>query len=317
MIKMDSGAKERVDAIATNATVFFARELESIDAVLYEIKKKELVSRKFIPVNSRISPGADSYVYRMFDKVGMAKIISDYADDLPRADVFGEEFTSRIKSLGSSFGYSTQEIRAASMANVPLETWKASAARRAIHEQEEEIAWRGNADSGLPGFLTNENIPVVAAPTGASGIPWSDKTPDEIIADFTLLKTTVTVGSKKRFAIDTVLLPIEQYDHIATTPRSTTSDTTILEFLLKPGNSFGFKTIESIADELDLAFTGGTEDGMIGYENNSEVLEQIIPMEMNNLPVEARGLEFIIDVESRHGGTVVRYPIACVFVTGI
>ena len=317
MIRMDSGVKERVDAITPNASVFFARELEDIDAVLYEIKKKELVYRQFIPVSNRVNAGADSYTYRMFDKVGMAKIISDYADDLPRADVFGSEFTSRIKSLGTSFGYSTQEIRAASMANVPLETWKAAAARRAIHEKESAVAWNGDDDSGLPGFLNNENIPVVAAPTGSGGIPWSDKTPDEIIADFTLMTTTVLEGSKKRFAIDTVLLPIEQYNHIATTPRSSTSDTTILEFLLKPGNSFGLKTIDSIADELDLAFTGGTEDGMVGYEKSSEVLEQMIPLEMVTHPVEPRGLKFLVPVESRHGGTVVRYPIACVFVTGI
>lgn len=316
MIRID-GVKHKLDAISSNATVFFARELEDIDAVLYEIKKKELVYRQFIPVSNRVNAGADSYVYRMFDKVGMAKIISDYADDLPRADVFGEEFTSRIKSLGSSFGYSTQEVRAASMANVPLETWKASAARRAIREQESEIAWRGNDDSGLPGFLSNENIPVVAAPSGTSGIPWDDKTPDEIIIDFTLMTTTVLEGSKKRFAVDTVLLPIAQYNLIATTPRSSTSDLTILEFLLKPGNSFGFKTIESMADELDLAFTGGTEDGMVGYEKNSEVLEQMIPLEMITHPVQERGLEFVIPVESRHGGTVVRYPIACVFITGI
>lgn len=317
MIRIDSGVKERLDAITPNASVFFARELEEIDSVLYEIKKKELVYRQFIPVSNRVSAGADSYTYRMFDKVGMAKIISDYADDLPRADVFGSEFTSKIKSLGSSFGYSTQEVRAASMANVPLETWKASAARRAIHEQESEIAWRGNDDSGLPGFLNNANIPITATPTGTGGFTWLLKTPDEIIADFTLIITQVRANSKKRFSADTALLPIDQWNIIATTPRSTTSDMTILEFLTKPGNSFGLTTIESIPDELDLAFTGGTEDGMIVYEKNSEVLEQMIPLEMVTHPVEPRGLEFVIPVESRHGGTVLRYPIACAIMTGI
>lgn len=316
MIRID-GVKHKLDAISSNATVFFARELEDIDAVLYEIKKKELVYRQFIPVSNRVNAGADSYTYRMFDKVGMAKIISDYADDLPRADVFGNEYTSKIKSLGSSFGYSTQEVRAASMANVPLETWKASAARRAIHEQESEIAWRGNDDSGLPGFLNNVNIPITATPTGTGGFTWLLKTPDEIIADVSLIITQVRANSKKRFSADTMLLPIAQWNIIATTPRSTTSDMTILEFLTKPGNSFGLTTIESIPDELDSAFTGGTEDGLIVYEKNSEVLEQMIPLEMITHPVQERGLEFVIPVESRHGGTVLRYPIACAIMTGI
>ena len=316
MIRID-GVKHKLDAISSNATVFFARELEDIDAVLYEIKKKELVYRQFIPVSNRVNAGADSYTYRMFDKVGMAKIISDYADDLPRADVFGKEFTSKIKSLGTSFGYSTQAIRAASMNNTPLEAWKASAARRAIHEKESAVAWNGDDDSGLPGFLNNANIPITAAPTGAGGFTWALKTADEIINDFTLIITQIRANSKKRFSADTALLPIDQWNIIATRRVGTTSEMTILEYLTKPGNSFGLTTIESIPDELDLAFTGGTEDGMIVYEKNNEVLEQMIPLEMITHPVEARGLEFLIAVESRHGGTVLRYPIATAIITGI
>ena len=313
MIRIDA-IKHRIDA---NETVFFERQLEDIDAVLYEIKRKELVYREYIPVSNRVNAGANSYAYRMFDKVGMAKVIANYADDLPRADVFGKEFISPIKSLGVSFGYNTQEVRNASMTNTPLETWKADAARRAIREEESEIAWRGHDETGLPGFLNNANIPVIAAPAGASGIPWSVKTPDEIIRDFTIATSAIRVNSKKRFEGDTALLPIEQYDLIATTPRSTHSDMTILEFLTKPGNSFGLTTIDSIPDELDLAFTGGTEDGMVIYERNSEVLEQQIPLEMVTHPVQERNLEFLIPIESRHGGTIVRYPIACVILTGI
>ncbi len=42
----------------------------------------------------------------------MAKIISSYASDLPRADVKGKPTTAIIKSLGDSYGYSIQEMRA-------------------------------------------------------------------------------------------------------------------------------------------------------------------------------------------------------------
>jgi hypothetical protein len=313
MIKLDA-VKHNFDA---NETIFFERQLESIDATLYEIVRKELVYRTFIPVKSDVSSGANSYTYRQFDKVGMAKVIANYADDLPRADVFGSEFISPIKSLGTSFGYNRQELRSAAMANTPLDTMKAESARQAIREEESEIAWRGHDDTGLPGFLNNVNIPIVAAPAGSGGIPWALKTPDEIIADFTLAVTTIRVNSKKRFSGDTVLLPIEQWNLIATTPRSSTSDTTILEYLTKPGNSFGITTIDSIPDELDLAFTGDTEDGMVLYERTAQVLQQIISLEMTTHPVQERGLEFMIPVESRHGGTIVRYPIACMFLTGI
>ena len=313
MIKIDA-IKHRLDA---NETVFFERQLESIDARLFEVKKKELVYREFIPVNNSVAAGANSYTYRQFDKVGMAKVISNFADDLPRADVFGQEFISPIKTLGVSFGYNTQELRAAAMANTPLDAMKADAARRSIREKESNVAWNGDDDSGLPGFLNNANIPIVATLTGTGGFTWALKTPDEIILDVNVLVTKIREDSKGTFEGDTLLLPIAQYNIIANTPRSTTSDTTILEFITKPGNSFGLSKVAWIPDELNTTFTGDTEDGMVLYQNDNEVLEQIISLEMVTHPVQERNLEFVVPVESRHGGTVVRYPIACAIMTGI
>lgn len=313
MIKIDA-IKHRLDA---NETVFFERQLESIDARLFEVKKKELVYREFIPVNNSVAAGANSYTYRQFDKVGMAKVISNFADDLPRADVFGQEFISPIKTLGVSFGYNTQELRAAAMANTPLDAMKADAARRSIREKESNVAWNGDDDSGLPGFLNNANIPIVATLTGTGGFTWKLKTADEIIEDVNILVTKIREDSKGTFEGDTLLLPILQYNEIAGRPRSTTSDTTILEFITKPGNSYGLSKVAWIADELNTTFTGDTEDGMVLYQNDSEVLEQIISLEMVTHPVQERNLEFVVPVESRHGGTVVRYPIACAIMTGI
>jgi len=313
MIKMDAVA-HKFDA---NETLFMQGQMESIEAKLYEFKKKELRYRMFVPVSNRDHPGAESITYRMYDMVGMARVISNYADDLPRADVFGKEFTQAVKGLGSSFGYSTQEIRTAAMNNTPLDAMKAAASRRSIHEKESAICWNGDPASGLKGFLDNENVPLLATPTGSGGYTWLLKTPDEIIKDVRLMVTQIRTQSKAVHAGDTLLLPIAQYDILANTPRSTLSDMTILEFLTKPGNSFGLTTISWLIDELDNAFTGGTEDAAVMYENSPEVLEQRIPLEMITHPVQEKGLEMKIPVESRHGGVVIRYPLAIVFMTGI
>jgi len=99
-------------------------------------------------VNNEAGPGAEAITYYQFDKVGMAKIVSDYASDLPRADVFGTKYTSPVESLGISFGYSMQEIRAAAMANRPLATMKANAAREAHERLVDQIGSLGDATSG-------------------------------------------------------------------------------------------------------------------------------------------------------------------------
>lgn len=306
----------KLDAITSNASVFFARELESIEAKMYEFKKKELKYRELIPVSNSDSSGANNITYHMFDKVGMAQVIANFADDLPRADVFGKEFTQKVKSLGVAIGFSTQDIRAAAMAGTPLETMKSDAQRRALREKESKIAWNGDADSGLIGFLDNPNIPQVAAPNGAGGnSEWSTKTPDEIIADVLAIVTKIREDSKGTFSGDTLLLPIDQWNITAGTPRSSTSDMTILEFLTKPGNTYGLTTIDWLPDELVGAIGG--EDIALLYQRDSEVLEQRIPLELQLLPVQERNLEFIINGEARNGGVVVRYPIATVILTGI
>ena len=314
-IRMD-GIKHRFDA---NEGIFFSRQLEDIEAKVYEYKQRELKYRELIPVSNRDNPGANSITYRMFDKVGMAKIISDggYADDLPRADVFGTEHTARVRTIGTSFGYSTQEIRSAQMAGESLDTMKAAASRRAVREKENSIAWNGDTNFNLGGFLTNSNIPTaVAATKAAGGTTWAVATPDEIITDIRNGISTIRSQSSLIHAADTLLLPITQYDLIAGRPRSIHSDVTVLEFVKKQVSAYGLKDIQPLAVELDLAFTGAT-DGAVYYEKDPEILEQRIPLELQLLPVQERNLEFVINGESRNGGVVVRYPLGCFFQYGI
>ncbi len=317
MIRID-GVRHALDAIDPNAGLFMERELESLEAEIYRFKERELKYRMLIPVSNRDNPGAESITYRMYSRVGMAKIISDYSQDLPRADVYGTTVTLPVKSLGLAFGYNHQEIRAAQMAGISLDAEKAAAQRRGIREKESRIAWTGDTATGLQGFLTNTNVPTLAAAVGAGGDEeWTLKTPDEIIADIRLITSTVRSQSKGVHKADTLLLPNDQYDHIAGTPRSTHSDMTILEFITKPGNSFGLTTVEPMYTELDNAFVSGTKDGAVCYERSKENLELRIPMELQVYPMQEKGLEFQVPGESRIGGVVIRYPLSCLFFTGI
>lgn len=307
-----------VDALRGDAgeTLFFERQLESVEQKLYETKLRELKYRKHIPVSNRDGAGAETITYYMWTRVGMAKIIANPSDDLPRVDVYATRFTAQVHSLGESFGYSTQELRAAAMANMPLETFKVSAARRAIHELENKLAFTGDANYNITGFLNNANIPTVQSPVGASTFrTWITKTPNEIIADVLTMVTGIRSVTNGVHQANTLLLPIVQYNHIAGTPRSDLSDTTILEFLTKPGNTYGLNEIDWIT-ELAGAGTGATDMAMF-YEKDPEVLEARIPMEMITHPPQIKNLEFTVPVEARNAGTVVRYPLACRTMYGI
>ena len=295
-------------------TLFFERELESRKAQTYDVIRAPLKAFELIPVSSTAGAGAESIVYEQYDATGMAKIIANYADDLPRADVKGKEFVAKVKSVGNSYGYSLQEIRASQMAGKSLEQRKANAAARAQRELWNTTAWFGDAENGIPGWLTNVNVPSAAVAAGAATTTeWATKTPDEIIKDLNDAANGIVDLTNGAEQPDTIVLPIAQYTLIASTPRSSTSDTTILEYFLT-NNPF----INSVewANELKGAFTGAT-DGFIVYRRDPDAIEFEMPVSFEQLPVQERGLEYVVNCHSRIAGTIVRYPLSQCFRYGI
>jgi len=288
-------------------TIFFARELELIKSKSYDVKYADLKARSLLPVSGEAGPGAESITYRQYDHLGVAKLISSYANDLPRSDVKGREFTSPVRSLGASYGYNLQEVRAAKMVGKPLEQRRANAAKRAVMQLENTIAFKGDSASGLGGFISNPNYSVVSVGAGAGGgTTFKTKTPDEILKDLNQVANTpfsVTLGVEMP---DTMLLPLDQYTLISSTARSANSDTTILEYFLK-NNPF-IKSVDWL-NELKGAGLGGS-DAMMAYRKDPDALTLEIPQDFEQLPVQEKGLEFEIPCHSRIGGVLIYYPLS-------
>ena len=304
-------ASGRFDA---NESMFFARQLEAIKAQTYDVKRANLNALQLMPVSTDVPEGATTITYRQYDTVGMAKVIANYANDLPRADVTGKEFTSNIRSIGNAFGYNTQEIRSAIFAGVNLPSRKAMAATRAHQEKINALAFTGDADHGLPGLISNTNVPEVtllADGTGSSKT-FASKTADKIVRDVNALVNKIISQSKGVHRATEVWMPVEQYALIATTQNSTASDTTILQFLQQVHPGVTFRQVV----ELDGAGASGV-DRMYAIENSRDNWAIEIPMMMKMYSPQQKGLEFEVPVESRFGGVIIEYPLAFAFADGI
>ena len=297
-------------------SIFFAKELESVKAKTYDVKYPVLKARTLFPVSMEAGAGAETITYEQYDEVGMAKIIASYADDLPRADVKGKQFTSPIKSLGASYGYNFQEIRAAKMAGKPLTQRKASAAKKAILFKENDIAFKGDATTGLQGFLTHPNIPLVTIAADGTGAltTFASKTPAQILRDLHKIVNSVPENTFEIEYADTLLMPLTQYNYIKTTPWSQTgTPESILEVFLKQSD-----TIKNVVPVYQLKGAGaGATDRMAVYRRDSEVLTLEIPQDFEQFPEQERNLEAVVPCHSRTGGVIVYYPMACAFVDGI
>lgn len=298
-------------------TAFFARQLEQVKATTFDKRYPALKARALFPVSHEINPGAQAIVYHMFDAVGIAKIIADYADDLPRVDVIGEEVIAKIKTLGDCYGYSTQEIRTANYAGMPLEQRRANAARDAVEQLINRLAFVGDSNYGLVGFVNHPNVPhtAVAADGDGSTTEWVNKTPAQIVRDMGVLINTILTLTKGVEMANTVLLPIAQYTLLATTQNSAASDVTILSFLRQnyPGVTFDWLPTE-------LTGAGTTIDGSdiaIAYNRDPDKVTLEIPMEFVQHEPEKRNLEYVIDCEARFAGIRLYYPLSAHIIEGI
>ena len=288
-------------------SVFFSRQLEHFKTKAYDVKYPGLKARMMIPVSSEADSGAESITYDQFDMVGMAKIIANYANDLPRVDVKGKQFTASIKSLGASYGYNLQEIRAAAKANRNLTQRKANAALRAVKQQENNIAFFGDTAANLQGWFTNPNIPDVALATG-SWITNATSNPDGVIGDMNDLANTVADQSNGVEEADTMLMPLQHFTKLRSTPRSSTTDTTIMQYFL---DNNGFIKDVDWLNELDASkFSAIGNDSAIAYRRNEDAFTLEIPQDFETFAPQLKGLEWEVPVHERIGGVLIYYPLS-------
>lgn len=297
---------------------FFQRQLEHIKARSYDVRYAELKARMLFPVSNEGGPGVTSITYRTYDQAGSAKIINAYADDLPRADVAGKETTIPVRSVGISYGYNLDEIQSSQLTGSSLDQRRANAARRSNEQVVNDVAFFGDAASGLPGLFSNPNIPTGSVVNPSSGTEWVNKSPDEILFDINDLFADIFETTKMVEQGNTLLLPPAQWSYIMSTPRATNSDTTIAQYVA--ANSPYLTSIDDIIPVNECAAANNPElttDAMVAYDRNPDKLQLEIPVELEMLPVQQKNLEFVIPGRSRLAGLNIYYPLSLAIATGI
>lgn len=308
---MDPKNEMRLDGMEQ---VFFDEQLALIKARTYDVRHKSLKALTLLPVSTEQDPGAEHIIWRSFDQVGIAKLVSDYANDYPRVDIGGEEHTSPIKEIGASYGYSIKEIRRAQKADISLDAKKAEACRRAIDEKQDSIAWKGDAKGKLPGFFNHPGITEYVAPNGAGGSKtWASKTADEIVADFAAIISTAPESTNGIEQPDTVIMPLSLYNKLQNTPYGSNRDKTILGFIRE-----NYPQITRIDWVQDLVGAGaGNTSRVMAYARDPMKVEVQIPQRFEQMPPQLTGKAYDIICSQSTGGTLVYYPQSVVFCDGL
>lgn len=301
-----------------NETAFLDREITFLRSKLFEVQYAELIGLSLLPLATDIPASAEKYAYKAWDRVGRAKIIGNGVNDLPRIDVIASEKNGSVVNVGASYGWNIDEMREAVRNNIPLSSQKANAAANAIATGVDELLATGKLTgpdnavqdpTDIEGLLNNSDVDDnIQDP---SNDPWDQgDDPADILADLNTMAAYIPANTNQRWIGDTMVLAPREYNIIATKAASDlTPGLTILQAFLQ-ANPY----VKNVTQWYRSTGAGaGGKNRAIVYKRDPMVLEGVVPQQFEQLPPEARGLEFIVHCKSRCGGVKIYQPAAVVY----
>lgn len=313
---------DKVDAFMNDAQVgiaFLTPQLYRIETEVYMTRYPSFDITRFMSVDSSGDMwDIGTLVYSM-DQVGQAEYFAGAAFDMPYASTKMAQATFNYHLAGIGYEWNTQEMQRAAKLGRALSSDKATAAKLAADRFIYGIAMIGKTPQGvseknITGFTNNASAPsaqVANDGTGPSRL-WSAKTPDQILRDINEALTAVETGTSETSVADTLILPTTRYNYIATTPRATGSDMTILAYLIA-NNVAGEGLQIKKSRALETAGTGSSTR-MIAYENSPQVVKFHLPGPHTFLPpFQKSSLTYEVAGIMNVGGVEVRLPKAMVY----
>lgn len=294
-------------------SAFVARQLTYIRPQVLRVKKATMNAFSVFPVTTDVPVGAETALQRVYDSVGVAEIISNWADDLPRVDILAQESAIKVKMLGDAYGYNYREVQNAQFAGINLTAEKGRTAKYGIDNKLNQIAWHGDAAHHITGFLDNPNISEYTLPGDGTGnsTKLEDKTEEQVFRDLNGFIESIPEATNQTEQVNTLLLPPSVYTFLAT-KRLGDTQTTYLNF---------FKQVHpeliKIAKVGELKGAGdGDKDVMIGGFFDPSYIKFEIPIRFDQLPVQYRNLEYVINCVASTAGVTVTIPFAFVKAIG-
>lgn len=283
---------------------FFEEQLTYVQQQVYRAMVPKRNAFALIPPNNEYPAGAEGFKVRMYESTGRAKWIGNNVTDIPRVSTEGSEDFERFHTMAVSFCHTWQELQASAMARTNLSIEDGISAREAMEILMNDAAWFGEPSLGINGALNHPLIPRIITTSAFD----SGTSADTIIATLNLIANQPNFNSLSTHAPTDMGLCTEDYSYIATTPRATTADTTILKFFID-----NHPTIERVhsVHEFSQAGPGGVNlcfvwAPMLQYVNRPVA----VPFTM--LPSQRMGLGYETICLARCAGIKTNYPLSMV-----
>lgn len=292
-------------------SLFFSRQLQMIDARMYETKYPDLEAEMFLPNRIQVPAGMDFYVRRQFDVRGEAVPMAGNEDGAPLINANASESTFKLEKWAGAYGFDIDEIAKSQETGVDLDGKLADGVRRMLAEKLNKVALLGLTARGIEGLFNVSNALTYSIPadgTGSSAL-FSAKTVDQVLRDLFGMadysqNQTIDIESPK-----VMLLPKSTIRQLSVLRLGSVNDTTVLAFFQAQRPNLKIMG----ANYLDTAGSGSTKRAVV-YDPSQ--VEWLVSVPFRSLAPQAEGFREVVNCMAKGGGVVTSYPKSIVYGDG-
>ncbi|UGO53524.1 major capsid protein [Citrobacter phage_vB_CfrD_Devorator] len=294
---------------ASDMGIWTAQELHKIKSQAYEKEYPAGSALRVFPVTSELSDTDKTFEYQTFDKVGHAKIIADYTDDLPTVDAMMTSEFGKVFRLGNAFLISIDEIKAGQRTGKSLSTRKANAAQNAHDQLVNHLVFKGSKPHKIISVFEHPNIATInsAGWNNAAGTGKKPETAQDELEQAIEKIETLTNGQHRATHI---LIPPSMRKVLSVRMPETTMS--YLDYFKQQNGGI---TIESIS-ELEDIDGAGTKAALV-YEKDPMNMSIEIPEAFNMLTAQPKDLHFKVPCTSKCTGLTIYRPLTLVLIKGL
>lgn len=297
-----------VKADAADMGIWTAQELHKIRSNAYEKEYPAGSALRVFPVTNELSDTDKTFEYQVFDKVGYAKIIADYTDDLPTVDALMSSEFGKVFRLGNAFLISIDEIKAGQRTGKSLSTRKANAAQGAHDQLVNQLVFRGSKPHKIVSVFDHPNLTKITS--GGWLTKAGVKSPEKASEELEKAIETIETLTKGQHRATHILIPPSMRKVLMVRMPETTES--YLDYFMKQNGGI---TIESISELEDI--DGRGTKGCLVYEKDPMNMSIEIPEAFNMLPAQPKDLHFKVPCTSKCTGLTIYRPLTLVLITGL
>lgn len=300
---------------AQEAMAFLVSQLAFTENQVFERKYQPMQYEQFLPLDFSAGEWADTIRYEIYDFVGQGKRTSGKGRDINKVDVGFADKSFQVVYGNIGYDYSQEELRRTAYLRRALPERKLAAAVEGYKRHMNQVGLYGEAESNLSGLFNNALVPQGSAPTGG----WGTASADNILKDVNTLINNIWTNTAYNDMPTTIVMAPAALATIASTPRATTTDTTILAWI-KANNiakqQRGIDIDFQPGFGLNTAGVGSTRR-MMGYVKSPDRLVMHIPLPLRFLAPQLAGLSIDVPGEYKYSGVEIRYPKSAYYMDGI